>query len=190
MLFHGGSMPSSCLLLPCLVFLLASSGLAALLPGWQLSKCETDQSKLCATPPWLLSDKERERGEEWGVDWSPAWAFATLQLDWPNGFSFAAKAGKYFINQQMVAATEVQARGGKEPEEEPGDMQQYDGSIKWISMRTTCESLLPSLPACLSVLHFHFINGHQLHLQLQLQLQLRVRFRVQQVVEVLQVGNS
>lgn len=91
----------------------------------------------------------------------------------------------------MVAATEVQAEaggGGVEAEEEPGDMQQYDGSIKWISMRTTCESFLPSL-FCLSYLHFHFINGHQLRLQLQLRL--RVRFRVQQVVqEVLQVGNS
>lgn len=95
----------------------------------------------------------------------------------------------------MVAATEVQAGAearGVEAEEEPGDMQQYDGSIKWISMRTTCESFLPSL-FCLSYLHFHFINGHQLRLRLQLQLQLRfrVRFRVQQVVqEVLQVGNS
>lgn len=53
----------------------------------------------------------------------------------------------------MVAATEVQARGGGEAEEEPGDMQQYDGSIKWISMRTTCESFLPPLsclPLCLA----------------------------------------
>lgn len=53
--------------MPCLVCL---AWLRSLLPGWQLSKCETDQSKLCATPPWLLSDREREgeRGVEREVE--------------------------------------------------------------------------------------------------------------------------
>lgn len=81
----------------------------------------------------------------------------------------------FHLQPKMRQVFHKSTNGGMDIRMEQDNVPQYDGSIKWISMRVVFFSLSPSLS--LAQLHFHFINRHHLQLQLHLHSKLITNLR-------------